>query len=111
MNARAWDLRKNPATNPDLCPARNAHHSKLDLIPILLQVAQSSPKEKVLRIVLATFRNLITQAPQQNLPALLAAGVLPFIVSLQGRKFGDEDLVEDLQLCTEELKERKKSLS
>lgn len=84
---------------------------RCNLIPALLTLAQSSPKEKVLRVVLATFANLITLAPTPNVAAMLAAKVLPFLISLQARRFGDEDLAADLESCIATLKERAATLS
>ena len=86
-------------------------NSKLSVIPSLLYVLQSSPKEKVLRVVIATLRNLIILAPSINLPAMLAAKILPALVSLQGRKWGDDEVIEDLGICVDALKERAEGLS
>ncbi|KAL7409520.1 ATPase, V1 complex, subunit H [Mrakia frigida] len=84
---------------------------KLSILPPLLHALQSSPKEKVLRVIIATLRNLITLAPTINLPAMLAAKILPALVSLQGRKWGDDEVVEDLGICVDALKERAEGLS
>ncbi|CDZ96853.1 Vacuolar H-ATPase V1 sector, subunit H [Phaffia rhodozyma] len=85
---------------------------KLNLVPHLLSLAQSSPKQKVLRITLATFRNLITLAPQVNVPAMLAARVAPFVESLKGRKLGeDTELEDDLNVLGDVLKEARSNLS
>ena len=77
----------------------------------MLHVLQSSPKEKVLRVIIATLRNLITLAPAINLPAMLAAKILPSLISLQSRKWGDDEIVEDLGICVDALKERAEGLS
>lgn len=77
--------------------------SKYNLIPLLLDLARSAIKEKILRIVLSTYRNLIQKAPKPTLPALLIAKVLPFVKTLQGRKFGDEEIKEDVDFLVEEL--------
>lgn len=77
---------------------------KYDIIPLLVDVAQAAVKEKVIRVVVATFRNLITKAPTQNLPAMLVANLLPFSQNLfANRKFSDEDIVEDVKWVRDEL--------
>ncbi|GAA5852102.1 hypothetical protein JCM8547_000157 [Rhodosporidiobolus lusitaniae] len=85
----------------DIAEQINAHYN---LIPLLLTVAQSALKEKILRVVVATFRNLIVKAPKQNLAPMLIAKVLPFVQTLQGRKFADEEVKEDVDFLVEELK-------
>ena len=62
-------------------------------------------------MIIATLRNLITLAPSINLPAMLAAKILPALMSLQGRKWGDDEVVEDLGICVDALKERAEGLS
>lgn len=54
--------------------------------------------------MVSTFRNLITKAPKQNLAAMLTVKVLPWLQTLQGRKFGDEDIKEDFDFLVDELK-------
>ena len=84
---------------------------KYDIIPLLTDVAQAAVKEKVVRVIIATFRNLVTKAPSQNLPAMLVAQLLPFVKSLCSRKWTDEDIVEDVQFLRDELKANFNSLS
>ncbi|TFK42799.1 armadillo-type protein [Crucibulum laeve] len=84
---------------------------KFDIIPILVDVAQGAVKEKVIRVVVATFRNLVTKAPQANLPAMLVAQLLPFVKNLASRKFSDEDILEDVKFIKDELNERFQSLT
>lgn len=61
-------------------------------------------KEKVIRVVLASFRNLVTKAPKANLAPMLVAKVLPYVQTLQGRKFSDDEIKEDVDFLVEELK-------
>jgi len=74
-----------------------------DIIPLLTDVAQAAVKEKVIRVIVATFRNLVTKAPSQNLPSMLVAQLLPFAKSLCTRKWTDEDILEDVQFLRDEL--------
>ncbi|KAE8541444.1 hypothetical protein D1P53_002804 [Cryptococcus gattii VGV] len=84
---------------------------KYDVVAILTDVAKAAVKEKVTRVVVATFRNLLAIAPSQNLPSMFVTKLLPFIVSLQSRKWSDEEIVEDLEYLKDELKSRLDGLS
>lgn len=53
---------------------------------------------------MAAFRNLITKAPHQNLAAMLVAKLLPFVKTLQSRKWSDEEIKEDVDFLVDELK-------
>jgi len=86
-------------------------NKKYDIIPLLTDVAQTAVKEKVIRVVVATFRNLVTKAPSANLPAMLVAQLLPFAKNLATRKWSDEDVLEDVQFLRDELKARFESLT
>lgn len=81
------------------------HYSRYNLIPLLLDLAKQAIKEKILRVVLSTFRNLVTRAPKQNLAPMLVAKVLPWIQqSMQGRMFSDDEIKEDVDFLANELK-------
>ncbi|KAI0670643.1 ATPase V1 complex subunit H [Trametes maxima] len=84
---------------------------RFDIIPLLVDVAQGAAKEKVIRVIVATFRNLVSKAPQANLPAMLVAQLLPFAKNLSSRKWTDEDIVEDIQFLRDELSARFESLT
>ncbi|KAF7311660.1 V-type proton ATPase subunit H [Mycena kentingensis (nom. inval.)] len=86
-------------------------NQKYDIIPLLINVAQNAGKDKVIRVIVATFRNLVVKASQANLPAMLVAQLLPYVKALSGRKFGDEDLIEDIQFLREELNTNFQSLT
>jgi len=86
-------------------------NKKFDIIPLLTSVAQSAVKEKVIRVIVATFRNLVSKAPSANLPAMLVAQLLPFAKSLSTRKWSDEDVIEDVQFLRDELTARFDSLT
>jgi len=68
-------------------------------------------KEKVQRVIVATYRNLVTKAPAANLPAMLVAKLLPYIKSLSTRKWSDDEIVEDIQFLKEELTKNFESLT
>ncbi|KZT03559.1 ATPase V1 complex subunit H [Laetiporus sulphureus 93-53] len=86
-------------------------NKKYDVIPILTNVAQNAVKEKVIRVIVATFRNLVSKAPSANLPAMLVSQLLPFAKNLCTRKWTDEDIIEDAQYLRDELNARFESLT
>lgn len=74
-------------------------------------MAQEAVKEKVIRVIVSTFRGLVTKAPAANLPAMLVAQLLPFVKNLSARKWSDEDIIEDVQFLRDELSARFESLT
>jgi len=86
-------------------------NQKYDIIPLLIDVAQGAVKEKVIRVIVATFRNLVIKASKQNLPAMLVAELLPFVKNLCARKWSDEDIMEDIQFLRDELTTNFQSLT
>ncbi|KAG8986902.1 H(+)-transporting V1 sector ATPase subunit H, partial [Tulasnella sp. 427] len=84
---------------------------KFDIIPLLMIIAQNVIKEKVQRVIIATYRNLVTKAPSQNLPSMLVAKLLPFVKNLSTRKWSDEEIVEDIQFLKDELTTNFESLT
>ncbi|KAI0058341.1 ATPase V1 complex subunit H [Artomyces pyxidatus] len=84
---------------------------KYDVIPLFVDISQAAVKEKVIRVNIATLRNLVTKAPTANLPAMLVSQLLPFTTNLASRKWSDEDILEDVQFLRDELKSRFESLT
>ncbi|KAF9808973.1 hypothetical protein IEO21_07662 [Rhodonia placenta] len=86
-------------------------NKKYDIVPVLTSIAQSAVKEKVIRVIVSTFRNLVSKAPSANLPSMLVVQLLPFAQNLCTRKWSDEDIMEDVQYLRDELKARFESLT
>ncbi|KAJ7756812.1 armadillo-type protein [Mycena maculata] len=86
-------------------------NKKYDIIPLLIDVAQGAIKEKVIRVIVATFRNLVVKAPRENLPTMLVAQLLPFAKNLCTRKWSDEDIIDDVQFLRDELNNNFQSLT
>ncbi|KAI9264760.1 armadillo-type protein [Sporodiniella umbellata] len=86
-------------------------NEKFDIIPLLVEISKSALKEKVIRVSVATLRNLVEKAPSQNLAAMLVAKLLPFTENLSGRKWSDTDIVEDIDFIKERLQEDFQSLT
>lgn len=102
-------------------------------IPLLVELARVAVKEKVVRVVLATFRvssiqsysmselhtltmifiqNLTTLAPEANLPAMLSAKLLPYLQSVSNsRRWQDEEVKEDASVLKEQLQSLRKGLT
>jgi V-type H+-transporting ATPase subunit H len=100
LNSYVWG---SPTSSP-LFADLLVPHSKYNIIPLLSDLARQAVKEKVIRIVVAAFRNLVTKAPQQNLAAMLVAKLLPFVKTLQSRKWSDDEIKEDVDFLVDELK-------
>lgn len=78
-------------------------------LPRLIEVVKSSTKEKVVRVIVMTFKNLL---PKGTFGAQMVDLGLPQIVqNLKAQAWGDEDLVETLNQLEETLKDNIKQLS
>jgi V-type H+-transporting ATPase subunit H len=69
-----------------------------DLIPPITDILRNSIKEKIARASLAILSNLVSKAPDSNLPALLVTNILPYLQTLSTRFTADSDpeLTQDL---------------
>jgi len=86
-------------------------NGEFDVVPVLVGIAQNAGKEKVVRVIIATFKNLATKAPAQNLPSMLVAKLLPFCKNLETRKWTDEEILEDVTFLRDLLQQNFESLS
>ncbi|XP_019876023.1 V-type proton ATPase subunit H isoform X3 [Aethina tumida] len=98
--------------NPLLAEKMN----KFNVIPILADILSDSVKEKVTRIILAVFRNLIEkpddlQVAKEHCIAMVQCKVLKQLAILEQRKFDDEDLIGDVEFLTEKLQSSVQDLS
>ncbi|XP_055339404.1 V-type proton ATPase subunit H-like [Paramacrobiotus metropolitanus] len=98
--------------NADLAEQMN----KYNVIPNLALILADSQKEKVLRIILATLRNLLekpedTQTVQENAVAMVHGKVLKTLSLLQSRKFDDQDIIDDITYLEEKLQASVQDLS
>ncbi|KAF9584126.1 H(+)-transporting V1 sector ATPase subunit H [Lunasporangiospora selenospora] len=82
-----------------------------DVIPQLVEIAKSAIKEKVIRIIISTLRNLVEKAPEANLAAMAAVKLLTFMENLSARKWSDSDILEDVSYLKAELEENFQTLS
>ncbi|XP_055371610.1 V-type proton ATPase subunit H isoform X2 [Condylostylus longicornis] len=98
--------------NPLLAEKMN----KFNVIPILADILNDCAKEKVTRIILAVFRNLIEkpeepQVAKEHCIAMVQSKVLKQISILQQRRFDDEDIIADIEFLSEKLQNSVQDLS
>ncbi|KAK1572199.1 hypothetical protein Q3G72_029029 [Acer saccharum] len=78
-------------------------------LPRLIEVVKSSTKEKVVRVVVLTLRNLL---PKGAFAAqMIDLGLLQIVQSLKAQAWSDEDLLDTLNQLEEGLKDNIKRLS
>ncbi|KAK8948542.1 putative V-type proton ATPase subunit H [Platanthera zijinensis] len=79
------------------------------VLPRLVEVVKGSTKEKVVRVIILTFRNMLSKG---SFGAQMVDLGLPQIVhSLKAQSWSDEDLLEALNLLDEQLKDNIRRLS
>ncbi|XP_071481268.1 V-type proton ATPase subunit H-like, partial [Diadema antillarum] len=83
--------------NPDLC----AQINKYKIVPVLADILSESVKEKVTRIILAVFRNLVEKPEEneiikENALSMIQCKVLKQLEVLEGQKIEDPDITEDI---------------
>lgn len=98
--------------NPLLATKMN----KFSVIPILADILNDSAKEKVTRIILAVFRNLIEKPTDQQVAkehciAMVQCKVLKQLSILEQRRFDDEDITADVEYLTDKLQNSVQDLS
>ncbi|TIC02253.1 ARM repeat-containing protein [Wallemia mellicola] len=86
-------------------------NSDYKIIPPLAQLARSSIKEKVVRLVLAIFVNLLKHSKQSTLATFLALPIQPTLNNLSSRRWNDAELQTDLDTITEQLQSSFASIS
>ncbi|ORY23491.1 ATPase, V1 complex, subunit H [Neocallimastix californiae] len=91
-----------------ICQVINKTHN---IIPVLIDIAKSAIKEKIVRVVLQTFRNMLEKAPGANMIPMLGNKMLPFCETLLGRKWSDTEITDDLTYLKEELGKNIQKLS
>ncbi|KNE54282.1 hypothetical protein AMAG_00270 [Allomyces macrogynus ATCC 38327] len=99
-----WNLSFEPDVAKEI-------QNQFNIIPTLVDVAKGANKEKVIRMVLAFFRNLIHHAPYENTVPMIGSKLLPFLDVLRQRKLQDTDLVDDVDALQQHLREALQRLS
>jgi V-type H+-transporting ATPase subunit H len=76
---------------------------KYHIVPILRDIAKSAIKEKVVRVIVATFKNMLIKASEDTMIPMLGYKILSSIEVLSVRKWSDEEIVEDMNWLRDEL--------
>uniref|UniRef100_A0A8C2ZY32 V-type proton ATPase subunit H n=1 Tax=Cyclopterus lumpus TaxID=8103 RepID=A0A8C2ZY32_CYCLU len=100
------------AFSPQLCEQLRRYN----VVPALSDILQESVKEKVTRIILAAFRNLLEKSAeretlQEYALAMIQCKVLKQLENLEQQKYDDEDISEDIKFLLEKLGESVQDLS
>uniref|UniRef100_A0A7N6A0D0 V-type proton ATPase subunit H n=1 Tax=Anabas testudineus TaxID=64144 RepID=A0A7N6A0D0_ANATE len=100
------------AFSPQLCEQLRRYN----VVPALSDILQESVKEKVTRIILAAFRNLLEKSAeretrQEYALAMIQCKVLKQLENLEQQKYDDEDITEDIKFLLERLGESVQDLS
>uniref|UniRef100_A0A8C1H9Z0 V-type proton ATPase subunit H n=1 Tax=Cyprinus carpio carpio TaxID=630221 RepID=A0A8C1H9Z0_CYPCA len=100
------------AFSPQLCEQLRRYN----VVPALSDILQESVKEKVTRIILAAFRNLLEKSAeretrQEYALAMIQCKVLKQLENLDQQKYDDEDITDDIKFLLEKLGESVQDLS
>jgi len=98
--------------NPDIAEKMN----KCAIIPILADILADAQKEKVSRIILAVFRNLIEkpedkQVVKENCISMVQCKALKQLEFIEQKKFDDEDIQADIDFLKEKMEASLQDLS
>merc|ERR1739838_511606 len=82
--------------------------NKFGVIPILADILSDAQKEKVSRIILAVFRNLIekpedAEVVKENCISMVQCKALKQLEFIEQKKFDDEDIQEDIDYLNEKM--------
>ncbi|XP_017014115.1 V-type proton ATPase subunit H isoform X3 [Drosophila takahashii] len=97
-------------------PLLAAKMNKFSVIPILADILSDCAKEKVTRIILGVFRNLIEKPEDSSVAkdhciAMVQCKVLKQLSILEQRRFDDEDITADVEYLSEKLQNSVQDLS
>ncbi|KJE88854.1 vacuolar proton pump subunit H [Capsaspora owczarzaki ATCC 30864] len=83
------------------------------VVNTLSLILKGTTKEKVVRIILATLRNLLEKVKdsKHNAAQMIGAKVLEAVTLLQTKQYADEDMVEDIKFVLDELQKAVNELS
>jgi V-type H+-transporting ATPase subunit H len=98
-----WSLSYSPEASMQIVS------SKFPIIQKLVDILKTVQKEKVIRVALATLRNLLGTGSAST--DMVSAGVMPVLLGLQPRKWADEDILEDIDLLIGALEVNLRNLS
>ncbi|ORZ40606.1 ATPase, V1 complex, subunit H [Catenaria anguillulae PL171] len=85
--------------------------AKFHIITPLTDIAKGAIKEKVIRVVMALFRNLAHLAPMETTVPMIGSKLLPFLDILKQRKLVDTEITDDVDFLQHHLRESLHRLS
>uniref|UniRef100_H3BBK5 V-type proton ATPase subunit H n=2 Tax=Latimeria chalumnae TaxID=7897 RepID=H3BBK5_LATCH len=100
------------AFSPQMCE----YLRRYNIVPVLSDILQESVKEKVTRIILAAFKNVLEKSSERDTRqeyalAMIQCKVLKQLENLEQQKYDDEDIVDDIKFLLEKLGESVQDLS
>ncbi|CAN9502677.1 unnamed protein product [Ophioblennius macclurei] len=100
------------AFSPQLCEQLRRYN----VVPALSDILQESVKEKVTRVILAAYRNLLEKSAeretrQEYALAMIQCKVLKQLENLDQQKYDDVDITDDIKFLLERLGESVQDLS
>ncbi|KAJ3085168.1 H(+)-transporting V1 sector ATPase subunit H [Quaeritorhiza haematococci] len=84
---------------------------RYDILSVSIDIAKAAIKEKVVRVIVALWKNMISQALKENLLPMVGNKVLTVCENLSARKYSDTEITDDLEYLKEELAKHVQSLS
>ena len=73
------------------------------MLPVISELCRNSSKEKIIRICFAIFRNLLEHAYKENISIMIGCKILELSISVESRKFADEEIMLDVKFVRETL--------
>lgn len=103
-----WCLTFNPMI------AERMH--RFGVVPVLADIFSESNKEKVTRVILSTFRNLLEKVEEREVMRddalqMVQCRVLKTLSLMADKKYDDTDLTDDIEFLTQKLQENVQDLS
>ncbi|KAJ9065428.1 H(+)-transporting V1 sector ATPase subunit H [Entomophthora muscae] len=74
-----------------------------NIIPLLIEIAKTTGKEKLIRVIVGTFKNLLEKAAESNISVMIGHKLYEFVDALSSRKWNDTEIQEDLEFLKTEL--------
>lgn len=78
---------------------------RCNFLPVTVNICRSTTKEKVVRMGVGMWRNMLTRAKNVVLPVLIGSKAVDFINNCLKKQFTDPDLMVDLHAVQENLEE------
>lgn len=84
---------------------QDAEHlqTSCNVTTVLLDTAKAAHKEKILRVCVATWRNLLSKCPNMVVPVMVGSKLVEFLESFRNAKVADDDMSADITFLLEEL--------